>query len=82
MTVEQAQAILARIPEYAWLTSGNEQWYSPGEVAAAMGINAATVRLWCDRGDVVGAINYGGRMGWKLPRSGLLLYFAALAERS
>jgi hypothetical protein len=81
MTVEQAQEILTKIPEYAWLTASSELWFTTGEVAAALRTSPATVRSWCERGAIAGASDYGGRIGWRMPRSGLLLYFAATVTR-
>jgi excisionase family DNA binding protein len=75
----EAEAMLARRPEYAWLTQG-ENWFNLSEVAAGMGISRDTVRKWCEEGKIPGAVNYGDKLGWRMPKSGLVEYFASLTQ--
>jgi hypothetical protein len=34
-------------------------------------------RRWCEDGLINGAAFYGEKLGWRMPRSGLLLYLAS-----
>ena len=81
-TIEAALRLLSEIPEYHWLTATTgRQWWSVSEVAAYMGVTDDTVRAWAKRGDIPGAVLYQQQVGWRLPRSGLAVYFATLQRR-
>lgn len=78
MTPEQlaeAEQILARRPEFIWLTSNPAAWRNVTDVAAGAGVTRATATKWCEEGLIPGAIYYEG-VGWRIPRSGLIEYFA------
>lgn len=63
--------------EDAWVLSG-QQWYTTGEVADHLGLSEGGVRSLADRGAIPGAILHDAkRIGWRLPRSGLIAYVAA-----
>jgi hypothetical protein len=79
--IAAAEQMLAAIPEYAWLVQSGKQFYTAAEVSAALGIGVGAVRALCERGDIAGAVLYGTQIGWRLPRSGLLLYLARLQQR-
>jgi len=76
--VQRALSTLRPIPEYAWLVDSEQPWYSVSEVSERTGIGEGGVRGWCERGLIPGAVLYGRQQGWRMPRSGLLLYFASL----
>lgn len=78
--LEAAERLLRETPEYAWITESGQQWYTVSEVVEATTVAATTVRAWCDRGQIAGAVFYGQQIGWRMPRSGLLLFFASLAR--
>lgn len=83
MTPEQlaaAEAMLARRPEFAWLTGDPAAWRNVKDVAAGAGVARATVNKWCEDGLIPGAIYYEG-IGWRIPRSGLIEYFGRVVER-
>ena len=76
-----AEQLLAAIPEYAWLVQSGKQWWTVAEVSEALGIGLGAVRALAERGDIAGAVLYGQQIGWRLPRSGLVLYLARLQQR-
>ncbi len=83
MTPEDAEHYLREFPEFTWLTDvAPDFWYKITEVAASLRLGEAVVRNACARGDISGAINYGPRIGWRMPRRGLLLYCATKKQQS
>ncbi len=83
MTPEDAERYLREFPEFTWLTdTAPDHWYKIIEVADALRLGETAVRNACMRGSINGAINYGPRIGWRMPRRGLLLYFAAKKQQS
>ena len=52
---------------------------SVAEVAAALGMSEEHVRRLLRRGELVG-VNYGGRIGWRLPRDYILELATSLAD--
>lgn len=75
--LQRAEALLAARPEFAWLTGSKGVWFNVSQVAAGAGVARQTVDGWSERGLIPGAIYYEG-VGWRMPRSGLLEYFAGL----
>ncbi len=75
--VQEAQRTLAAIPEYDWLTRSTQPWFSVSEIAPQMGVSKEAVRGWCERGEIQHATLYTQQVGWRMPRSGLLMFFAA-----
>lgn len=78
--LREAEQTLGGIPEYAWLTQSGTQWYTVAEVAEAMNVGKDVVRRWCERGQIANAVMYGQQIGWRMPRSGLLLFFAEIVR--
>jgi hypothetical protein len=78
MTITEAEQLLADIPEYGWIVEATKQFWSSGDIAKHLSINAGTVRRWCEEGLLPGAVFYGEKLGWRIPRSGILLYLASL----
>jgi hypothetical protein len=63
--------------EDTWVLSG-QQWYTTGEVAQHLGLSEGGVRNLAERGVIPGAILHDAkRIGWRLPRQGLIAYLAA-----
>jgi hypothetical protein len=79
--ISQAEAYLRSYPEFDWLTKNGQQWFRTQEVSDGLGIGEAAVRAICDRGEIDGAINYGKPIGWRMPRTGLIMYLAGLKRR-
>lgn len=73
-----AEQTLRTIPEYRWLVNSEQPFWSSGNVAEHLAVSPTTVRLWCESGGIVGAAFYGGRIGWRMPRSGLIIFLAGL----
>ena len=74
--IAEAQRLLASIPEYHWLTQSDQAWFTVAEVAPNMAVSKETVRGWCEAGQIKHATLYQQQVGWRMPRSGLLLFFA------
>lgn len=71
-------------PEDAWLFTG-QKWYRSSEVAEQLALSEDTVNRLADAGLIPGAILHGElgtgsrrRAGWRLPRSGLIVYMARI----
>ncbi len=65
------------IPEDAWVLGG-QQWYTATEAAEHMAVSDEYVRRLAERGAIPGALMHDvKRIGWRLPRSGLIAYIAA-----
>lgn len=80
-TIEAAFRLLSGMLEYRWLTGTDHQWFTVADVSAHMGISDDAVRAAAKRGDIPGAVLYASQVGWRLPRSGLAVYFAGLYGR-
>jgi hypothetical protein len=79
--LREAERVLAAYPEYRWLMGADgvsKQWWSVADVAAQLDLTADVVRAWCQRGEIPGAVLYEKQVGWRMPRSGLVVYFAKL----
>jgi hypothetical protein len=62
--------------EDAWVLSG-QQWYTAAEAAAKLGISHDAVSRLAETGAIPGALLHDvKRIGWRLPRSGLIAYVA------
>lgn len=79
--MQAALATLRAIPEYGWLVNDAKPWYTASEVAENAGVSRDAVRSWCEQHRVRGAVLYAAQVGWRLPRSGLALYFADLQRQ-
>jgi hypothetical protein len=80
MTLEEAENLLSRIPEYNWLTKDGTDWYKAEELATHLGIGEHAVRARCKDGSIHGATFYGEKIGWRIPRSGVILYLASIVS--
>lgn len=78
--VQEAERWLGAIPEYDWLTTSGQQWHTAAEVSEHIAVAKDAIRRWCERGQIAGAVLYGQQIGWRMPRSGLLLHFARMAR--
>jgi Helix-turn-helix domain len=69
-------------PEDRWVLSG-QQWYATGEAAEKLGVSDETLRKFAAGGAIPGAIQHDTRrVGWRLPRSGLIAYIAGQRRRT
>lgn len=73
--LQRAEQRLAQRPELAWLISSGKQWFNITDVANGSGLSRNTVRDFCERGRMPGAVYYGPEIGWRIPRSGLIEFF-------
>lgn len=75
----KATRTLQRIPEYEWLFSEKGSgWLTVEQVAEAMQVSKKTVYSWCK--DIIGARPAEGKGGYRIPRSGLIIFLADLDE--
>jgi Mn-dependent DtxR family transcriptional regulator len=82
MTPESAEEYLKRSPEFKWLTDADQDhWFTVNEVAERLRIGESFVRNAANRREIDGAINYGPGLGWRLPRRGLMIFFAQLKQQ-
>lgn len=66
----------------AWVLGG-QQWYRAVEAAQHLGLSDDAVRTLAERGQIPGAILHDERrIGWRLPRSGLITYIARQRRRT
>jgi hypothetical protein len=79
--IQEAERILAQLPEYGWLTSDSKSWWTVSEVAEHLEIGESAVRGWCEKGLIPGAVLHSRQLGWRIPRSGLMLYLADAQKR-
>lgn len=71
---------MRQYPDYDWLTKSGLQFWTVSEVAKNLNIGPAAVRARCESGAFDGALFYGVQIGWRIPRSGLIVYLATLAR--
>lgn len=76
--IDTAERKLAGIPEYSWLTASRNEWWTVSEIAEHLRVGNKTVLAWC--AGIAGATKLSQQAGWRIPRSGLLVYLARLAE--
>jgi hypothetical protein len=81
LNLQEAERILAQLPEYAWLTKNAKLWWRVAEVAEHLEIGESAVRSWCERGLIPGAVLHTRQLGWRIPRSGLVQYLAEAQTR-
>jgi hypothetical protein len=77
MDIAQARAKLQSVPGYAWLLNTGETFWTVAEVSGNLNVGKEAIRNWCEGNLIPGAVFYG-KMGWRIPTDGLILY---LAER-
>lgn len=74
--VAQAERALRAHPEYRWLWDSGLQWYRVSDIVKATDFTADTIEGWCKQGQIRHAAYFGQQIGWRIPRSGLILFFA------
>jgi hypothetical protein len=74
----EAERLLSARLEYTWLIQSGKQWFNLSDVARGAGLSRDTVRGLCEAGSIPGAIYYNPDIGWRIPYSGLVEYFARL----
>ncbi len=77
MTIEEAEAILAPFPEYAVLRTSGRQFFTTTEIATQLRLSPSVVRRLCEDGSLSGAVFYDAFIGWRVPRSSVLIYVAS-----
>ncbi len=78
MSMSQDEEYLRSLayPQDAWVLGG-QQWYTALEAAEHLGVSDEYVRRLADKGAIPGAILHDvRRVGWRLPREGLIAYLA------
>jgi excisionase family DNA binding protein len=63
-------------PQDRWVLSG-QQWYTATEAAKYLAVSDEYIRNLAEQGAIPGAILHSARrIGWRLPREGLIHYVA------
>lgn len=78
--LQDAEKVLGQIPEYSWLVQSGQQWWTVAEVSEHLNVGRDVIRRWAEQGSIAGAVLYGVQLGWRLPRSGLILHLARLVR--
>jgi excisionase family DNA binding protein len=77
--LEKATRTLRRLPEYRWLFSETTpDWFTTEQVAERMGVSKKTVYGWAKH--IIGARPAEGKAGYRMPRSGLVIFLADSQE--
>lgn len=58
--------------ERDWAVGPPSEMLDGKSVRAWLGISAITYRRWCADGTLPGAVDYGGPVGYRVPRSSVL----------
>jgi hypothetical protein len=58
-------------PQYAWLQDGSA-WWTVEEVADGLDVPPSTIRRLCQSGAFPSALDYGHRVGWRIPFRALI----------
>lgn len=79
VTLEKAEKLLRDQlgDEYVWLLDSDLVFFTIPEVARHARMDEYAIRLRCESGEIPGSVRHGGKTGWRIPRSGLILYFAS-----
>jgi hypothetical protein len=78
----EATAYLAQFPEYRWLTTGGLQMYRISDITPHLAVGEKAIAALCERGEIAGAVSFGTPIGWRIPRSGLIVWLAAQVRRN
>jgi len=81
LSPEEAEKILRPRAEYKWLTESGVQFWTVTDVAKNLNIGGNAIRVRCEDKTIKDAIFYGTQLGWRIPRSSLLVYLAELVIR-
>jgi hypothetical protein len=79
MTPEElasAQRFVCSRPEYAWVCTHPDDFFTISDLARSMGLSRDSVRGIIESGAFPGAIKYTESISWRVPRSGLVEYYA------
>lgn len=71
---KDAQKYLSQFQEFDWMTKSGQQWYKIDEVSNGLALGEEALRRACVNGEFPGAQNYGPGIGWRIPRSSLILW--------
>jgi Helix-turn-helix domain len=67
-------------PEDAWILGDGQQWFKVSEVADPLGLSTNNLRTLAEQGKIPGAVLHGKQTGWRLPRSGIVIFLARLRQ--
>ncbi len=73
---QAAERLVCARPEYSWLCATGQEWYNISDIAGHAHLSRETVRKMIEGGAFPGAIRYTEGTGWRIPRSGLIEYYA------
>jgi hypothetical protein len=77
--LREAEAMLRKIPEYEWLITNGLQWWTVPQLAEHLPIGEAAIRARIH--EFPGAQDYGDKIGYRIPKSGVIMYLARILVR-
>jgi predicted DNA-binding transcriptional regulator AlpA len=72
----QAQEFVCSRPEYSWVCMHPDDFFTISDIARYTGLSRESVRGLIESATFPGAIRYSENIGWRVPRSGLVEYYA------
>src|SRR5262245_16017130 len=72
----QARQFVCSRPEYAWVCAHTDDFFTVSDLARYTGLSRESVRGLVENAAFPGAIRYSESIGWRIPRSGLIEYYA------
>ena len=73
---EEAQRFVCARPEYAWVCKHPDDFFTISDLARYTGLSRETVRGLVESKTFPGTVRYSESIGWRIPRSGLVEYYA------
>jgi hypothetical protein len=74
--LQAAQQFVCARPEYSWVCTHPNNWFTVSDISRYSGLSRPIVRGLVESGTFPGAIQYTESVGWRVPRSGLVEYYA------
>lgn len=71
-----AQQFVCARPEYAWVCAHPDDFFTISDIARYTHLSRESVRGLVEGKAFPGAIRYSENIGWRIPRSGLVEYYA------
>jgi predicted DNA-binding transcriptional regulator AlpA len=72
----EAQKFVCARPEFAWVCTHPDDFFTISDLSRYTGLSRETVRGLVENKAFPGAVRYSESIGWRIPRSGLVEYYA------
>jgi hypothetical protein len=73
---QEAQRFVCARPEYAWVCTHEDDFFTISDLARYTHLSRESVRGLVEGKAFAGAVRYSSSIGWRIPRSGLVEYYA------